>query len=161
MLANIFLTRSSTALHSFGVMFLGLLCVSIFLLILHAMDFDVEAALRDSRINTGPEAGLVSNLGILLTSLAGAFGLLRAWMYSSFPVLLLGIFCCLFALDDGLLLHERLGPFEIGVFVFYGIFLLEIILVYRRETRSYFLWPIIVVLFALLPPLLLICFGNG
>lgn len=110
---------------------------------LYLSGFDAVAAVRDGGLSTRPEAGLISNLGIALMALAGLTALVGAVKASSIPLGVLGLFCCLFTLDDALMIHEQLGAWEFLAFATHGA--LAVLTAYLFWTADERLpWPILI-----------------
>ena len=115
---------------------------------LHLTGFDAVAAMRDASINDASEAGLVSNFGIVLMSIAGLVAVFGAWRRTDAPLGLFGIFCLFFAIDDGLMLHEKLGSWEVLLIGAHGLLMLAVIALYWRDLKRLPV-PLIASLFAL------------
>lgn len=111
-------------------------------LILWAAGLDWVAALRDASRGDGLEAGLISNIGIAMMSGAVVVLILALIRQFRLSVLFLAGFCALFALDDGLMLHEKLNDLEIVVFPFYAALLSLAWLAFARELGVWIIWPI-------------------
>ena len=107
----------------------------IFIVGLYLTGFDAVAAIKDARLSDAPEAGLISNLGIGLMSIAGAVALYGAWRRAYAPLALFSLFCLFFALDDGLMLHEQLGSLEVLLIGAHGLFMLTVIALYWRDLK--------------------------
>ena len=105
--------------------------------------FDVVAAVRDRRVGSGPEAGLISNAGITLMGLAGIIAVLGAWKSSRLQLAMLSMFCCFFAIDDALLIHERFGKYEVVFFLFYGFLAIYILYIFWAA-QEHLPWPLVV-----------------
>ncbi|MBV6657107.1 MAG: hypothetical protein KI785_04995 [Devosiaceae bacterium] len=114
---------------------------------LHLTGFNAIDALRDARLSDAPEAGLVSGAGVLLMGLGGVVAATCALKTCDVPLGAVGLFCCLFALDDGLLIHELLGDWEVAVFGLYGLLAALILLLFRAEGWLY-PWPVLVAIAA-------------
>lgn len=116
--------------------------LSVLLAVLVAFDLDWVAALRDANRSDGVEAGLISNLGIgmmVTSAIVLIFALRRQYKNSH---AFLGLFCTLFAVDDALMLHERLNDLEILIFPFYALLLFLAWLAFFRETGKIMIWPL-------------------
>ena len=107
----------------------------IFIVGLYLTGFDAVAAIKDARLSDAPEAGLISNLGIGLMSIAGAVALYGAWRRAYPPLALFSLFCLFFALDDGLMLHEQLGSLEVLLIGAHGLLMLTVIALYWRDLK--------------------------
>ena len=102
---------------------------------LYVTGYDAVAAIKDASLSDAPEAGLISNLGIGLMSIAGVLALFGAWRRAYPPLALFSLFCLFFALDDGLMLHEQLGSWEVLVIGLHGLLLLAVIALYWRDLK--------------------------
>lgn len=111
----------------------GCLIASMMVLALWFLDFDPIAALRDRSLSARPEAGLISDIGILFMVLAAVAALFGAWKSWSLPLALFGFFCGLFAIDDGFMIHEKFESSEILVFTFYGLKIGVALFLFRME----------------------------
>ena len=125
------------------MLFAGMIFASILVVALHLAGYDAVAAVRDQSLSEGPEAGLLSNLGILLMGFSAATAGFGAWKASSLPLAFLSVFCCLFTIDDAFLIHERLGFWEFLAFALYGL-LAFIVLFLFWKTADFFPWPVLV-----------------
>ncbi|MFD0982668.1 hypothetical protein [Tropicimonas aquimaris] len=142
-----FLTRQSGLRGSLIVLFVGL-CVAFTMVIgLYLAGFDAVAALRDRNLSDAPEAGLISDLGILVMAFAGVTAAIEAWRSANLPLGILALFCWLFALDDALRIHEAFGPLESAIFALYGL-LAALALFLFRKPGAPLTWPIIVAIAA-------------
>lgn len=135
------LTSQSGPRSSLVVLFIGLSIPSVLVVALYLAGFDVVAALRDRSLSDVPEAGLVSNLGILLMGIAGATAAYEAWRTASLPLGTLALFCCLFTIDDAFLIHEAMGKWQIVVFAFYGLLAVLLLLLFSNSGQR-LTWPI-------------------
>lgn len=126
----------------------AILFAVVFLIAMHLMGFDIAAVVRDRGLSDEPGSGLLSDIGILWMGLSGLFTLWQGARTQSRPLFLLGIFCCLFALDDGLLLHEKLHQYEVFAFAFYLVFLVYIFRAFSAAVGVVIVWPVLVTLFA-------------
>jgi len=142
-LHQLFLNHSSSHLHTATLFGIAVAVVTLALILLYLNGFDAVAALRDGWSNDKPEAGLISNIGVFLMGIASISAMFWGYRHKRLPLLALGVFCGLFALDDALLLHERLGRREIIVFVMYGIFLIYILIAFTRQNGGRVVWPLI------------------
>jgi hypothetical protein len=138
----------------------GLSFASVLVILLHASGFDAVAAVRDRSLSDVPEAGLLSDLGIVILGGAGASALYRGWMSSSLPLTMLGLFCCIFALDDAFMLHEMFEHFEVIVFAFYGLMALAIFSLFLKDA-DVVPWPMVVVISAFATSILVDVFWSG
>lgn len=102
---------------------------------LYLTGYDAVAAIRDASLSDRPEAGLISSFGIALMSIAGVVALFGGWRRASPPLALFSVFCLFFAIDDGLMLHEKLGSWEVLVIALHGTLLLAVIVLYRRDLK--------------------------
>ena len=147
-MSALFLTRSASLFETGRHLFGAILLVSFSVLLLYFTGFDAVAALRDGVLSDQPEAGLISNVGILLMGVSALFALVLGLYGRSVPVFALGAFCGVFAIDDALLLHEKLGSLEILLFLCYGISLLTVLLSFTRGNDGHLVWPIVLALAA-------------
>lgn len=129
--------RQSAVMFVFAVFLAGLAIV-----LINLAGFDWDAALRDAALSDAPLAGLISNIGILLTGAAGIVGLAAAVLRRSRPLAGLSLFCLVFALDDALMIHERLDRYEALIYPFYGLALALVWLGYTTCTGNRIVWPI-------------------
>jgi hypothetical protein len=139
---SIFLTTSASIFQTIRLLYSAIIFVSIGVFLLYFFGFDGVAALRDGQLGNGPEAGLFSDFGILLMGLSGLFALLVGLTYRSLPIFVLGAFCGMFAIDDALMLHERLGELEVILFAFYGVIIIFLLIEFTRRNTGYIVWPI-------------------
>lgn len=137
----VLLTRKSGASHSTVVLLIGLIAASLMVLALFWLGFDAVAALRDRSLSTLPEAGLISDLGILLMAVAAVAAAIAAWKRSDLPLATLALFCCLFAVDDAFLIHEALGQWQAAFFAIYGLLALLVFVLFSK-TAGRLSWPI-------------------
>ncbi|WP_224501814.1 hypothetical protein [Celeribacter litoreus] len=133
----------SGALHSAVVLLAGLIAASVMVSGLFWFGFDAVAALRDRSLSTLPEAGLISDLGIFLMATAAIAAASAAWKRNDLPLATLALFCCLFAIDDVLLIHEAMGPWEVAAFALYGLLALIVFALFSKAAGRPS-WPICV-----------------
>jgi hypothetical protein len=110
---------------------------------------DWAGMLRDSEAtgNEATYAGLISNFGILIMTLTALMCLLVAVRGGKDWALLLvfGLFATGFALDDGLMLHEKLGHQEWLYFLAHGGMFLTVIGLSMWRQRRVMVWPILAI----------------
>ena len=106
------------------------------LLVLYGLGYDWAAALRDASLSEKPFAGLISDVGIVMTSVAAlaAFSAYQKSKQNRF--LSLAIFCFAFAIDDYLMLHERSKVLELAMFACFGVLFLVVYLQFARANRQ-------------------------
>ena len=135
-MGRVILDSESGLKTTLSVALLALLVSGAILLGVHFAGYNVVAAVRDASLNDGPEAGLISNIGILLMVCAGVVSLIGALRLTNLPLGALGIFCLIFSLDDAFLIHEQFGRWEVLIFGLYGVLLLAVLYFYwRRDAR--------------------------
>ncbi|MBF9030355.1 hypothetical protein HKCCE3408_08100 [Rhodobacterales bacterium HKCCE3408] len=142
-MSNILLTRLSGPASSLIALFIGLFIASAMVAGLYLAGFDAVAALRDRSMGEGPEAGLISNLGILLMGLAAVAATYKAWQTTGLAFGILALFCWLFALDDALLIHEAFGSLQIIFFATYGLLAASMLFLFREPGQP-IVWPILI-----------------
>lgn len=128
------------------LVFYVLACAAAFLL--YIFGYDWVAAVRDAGRTRVPEAGLLSNFGIIAMTVTGVCLATAAIRQPRASIILLSLFCLLFAYDDGTMFHEGLGPYEPLVFPVYGVLLTGVWVAFARETGQWIIWPIAVVFLA-------------
>lgn len=143
-----YLTRHSGFAPTAAIMAIALLACSAAVLLLHLAGFDAVAALRDGRLSDRPEAGLISDLGIAVMVAAGAFAIVRGLWGRHVPIAAAGAFCMAFALDDALMLHERLGSLEVLAFAGYGLGVGAMMAAFRPAGSAWIAWPLALTLAA-------------
>jgi len=70
----------------------GVLLVTICVALLQFNGFDAVAALRDGALNDKPEAGVISDFGILLMGSSALFAFFRGWVGKNLSTVALGAF---------------------------------------------------------------------
>lgn len=132
-----------------GINFSAAIALTSFsLLTIYLLGFDPVIAVRDRALSSEPEAGIISNFGIFIMGLSGILSLVLGWIDRRGSIVLVGIFCVVFAVDDALLLHEKLGEWELAVFIIYGASLCVISAVFTLGKKQYIVWPLFFVLLA-------------
>lgn len=114
-----------------------------FAALLWAVGLSPSAAFRDAGTSDLPGAGLVSTAGVLAMGAAGFYALLRGILMRRMGVFVLGLFCLVFAIDDGLMLHEELGNLEIVVYLAYAGLLGAAWALLARESGRQIVWPLV------------------
>ena len=136
MLKNLILNRDSDLRASLVALLFASLAAIIALIVLHISGYSAVDALRDARQSTGPEAGILSNTGIVLMISAAAISIFGAFVRSWIPLGVLGMFCLLFSVDDALLIHEWFGAWEFVFYILYaGLMVLVLLLYWRTNAR--------------------------
>lgn len=103
------LGASSGLKHSVWVALVLTAVVSLVVLAFWATGLGWSESLRDARLSDAPMAGFISNIGIGAMFVAAFSALISLAFGGSARHFVLGLYCLVFALDDALLLHERLG----------------------------------------------------
>ena len=140
---SVLLTSQSGPGNSLVILFIGLFVAFAMVIGLHLAGFDAVAALRDRSLSAVPEAGMISDLGILLMGFAAAVAALEAWRIANLPLGILALFCWLFAIDDAFLIHEAFGRWEIAFFGVYGL-LAALVLYLFSQAGGRLPWPILI-----------------
>lgn len=127
-----------------SVLFMLAVCVAlgVFILRLDWLGYNWPLALRDGALSNAPFAGVVSDAGIVLLLVAGLLAAYASLRTGRRPIAAISLFCLVFALDDGLMLHERLGPVEFIVFPLYAVGLVLVWRGFSRELGKRMIWPI-------------------
>jgi hypothetical protein len=158
--SSIFLRNSASIFQTIRLFGGAIILVSIGVFLLYFFGFDGVSALRDGQLSNNPEAGLFSDFGILIMSLSGLFALLVGLKSRSFPFLALGVFCGMFAIDDALMLHERLGELEVNLFAFYAVIIIFVLIQFTRMNGGYIVWPITLAITAFAASVIVDTFWN-
>jgi hypothetical protein len=110
-----------------------------------ALGFSPALAVRDVWLSDKPEAGVLSNAGVILMILAGLTAAYGGHVARSGACVALGVFCVVFAVDDGLMVHDGL-PFQGAVYAAYGIGFVGVWSLFARHHGATMLWPLALVL---------------
>lgn len=144
-IASLFTKKTLLTQECWTVVALLAICLVLFFVLMLRViwDVQVEFLTRDpaSISDTSSFAGIISNLGVLIWTCAGAIcfftaGLIRDVVEKRFLVIS-GLFTILLAADDLLMLHERVFPHQIGIseHAIYGIYLLLALIYLWAYTR--------------------------
>ena len=140
---KIFLTEASGFRETLILAVTAVLVCGGTVVALHLLGFDAVALMRDRALSDAPAAGLISDTGIALTLAGSVLALFHGAAARDIPLILLGMFAAIFALDDALMLHESLGN-EIAFFGFYGMFALLLLTLFSQRTPHPLPWPLLV-----------------
>lgn len=132
--------RRSTALF-----FVFFILASSLVVLLELLGFNWHAALRDRQLSDEPLAGLISDIGIFLVAGAGLLGAWGALIGRQAPLAALSVFCLVFAADDRLMLHERLGRLEFLIYPLYAAVLAFVWRCYSFSLGTGVIWPLAIV----------------
>lgn len=140
----VLLTAGSGPAHSLLLLTAGLVAAAGTVVALDLAGLDAVAAMRDGRLGESPEAGLISDLGILSMGIAGLAAAIGAATARCVPLGALAAFCWLFAVDDGAMIHEEVGAaWEVVIFAAYGLLAALVVILFTAARRRP-PWPIVV-----------------
>lgn len=140
------LSPDASMMRSVFVALLPTSLLAVCLYVIHRAGGDVVYLVRDPSVTEhgGIWDGAVSNLGVALMAFGAMTILIRASQRKALGScsIGLGLWMLLFALDDGLLIHEMLGRFEIVMHATYAVLLLALHQCFARNIGVRLVWPL-------------------